>query len=326
MISSSFETILPQKLKYQWFWSILSFLVLTASHVILNYYNEKLYLTTRICIVFSVGLWPIAYTVLSKKYYGLYKDSIKVLFKWSNDESNKWYIDTANNAFVLKKRNLAITLVFWVISIITIFSMPLPFKNTIVNSIGILGFLVTLFVGVHSIPLIYFCVKALYDLTKRNVEESYYSTGYELIQSIKNFYMGFAVFITGINLLLFLGFYYSPYGFHDYLVFWISFISIWPVLMYIATLYFIKKIEYKSKKIYIDTINQYVIKPSLEQLVVNHQNIDFENVKRNLEFREYLVKIKSSTRIDFTSMLTLVTTILGGAFQIITTIFAQINS
>ena len=321
LIKSSFETILPKRIKNQWFWSVIAVIAFFTSSLLLSYYGEESYLVTRTFLVLSPCLWPIVYSIIAKKFHNQFIKNIRNFFLWDESQSNNWYKAIATKAFCLKKSNLFFTCVLWVWGIYTVYSMPLPFKANMINNIGRLGILLPVFIGVHAVPMIFYCVKALYELTKIEISEHFYSCGYQLLQSIKNFYMGFAVTIAGLNLSLFLGFYYSPYGFNEFSIIWIAFISIWPVTMYISTQYFIKIIENRSKKVYLDLLNQHVISPSLDKLITAHQNEDFEDVKRNIEFRDSLLQFNGRKK-DFTSALTLFTTVLAGSFQIIITIIS----
>ena len=323
-VKSSFDIVLFKRIKYIWLWGAISVVAFIISGMLLKNHGEDSFLITRIFIVLSVTLWPIAYSLLAKKFASLYTESIAHLFVWESNESDDWYINIATKAFRLKRSNLIITIVLWFFGILTVYSMPLPFKTNTINFIGRLGLSAILFIGVHSVPLIFYCVKALYELTKKEVSANFYANGYELLQAIKKFYMGFAVAITAINFSLFLGFYYSPYGFNEILIVWISFISLWPIIMYISSLYNIKVVENKAKKVYIDALNQHVICPSLENLIIEHKNEDFENVKRNIEFRDYMLKYNMA-KIEFAPILTILTTILAGAFQIIVAILSQVK-
>ena len=320
-VKSSYEAILPPPIKIHWFWGVIAILAFFGSGMLLNYYGEASYLITRTFVVLSVCLWPILYSIIANKFNKMYTLYIKKMFEWSESESDNWYKNIAQRAFCLKGKNLAITCILWCFGIFTVYSLPLPFKTDIINNIGRLGLVALLFTGVHSIPMIFYCVKALYELTKREIKESFYADGYELLQSIKKFYMGFAVTITTINLSLYFGFLYSPYGFDELLVIWIGFISLWPTTMYISTQYYIKMIENNSKKVYLDLLNEHVIIPSLNELIANHQTDDFDNVKRNLEFRNYLIKFGGAKK-DLTSAVTLITTILVGIFQIVVTVLS----
>ena len=310
--------------KYEWFWCLLSIISFILSGILLDYYGEKPYWITRFVFVFLVGLWPIAYTTISEKYFKLYNCSLIPLFKWSRNEKQKWYVSNATNAFVLRKTNLYLTIFLWLTGVLTVLSMPTPFDAPIINTIGYIGISVTLYIGVHSVPLIFFCVKSLYDLTKKDVGENFFSNGYELIKNIKNFFFGFSVLITIINFSLFVAIYYSPFGFHEFLVMWICFISMWPIAMYFVTLYSIKSIENNSKKVYVDLVNQHIIAPLLKENVSGSKKNDFVNLKSALEFRDYLLATGHAKR-DYSSMATLVSAVLGGLFQVVVAIFSKVS-
>jgi hypothetical protein len=89
-----------------------------------------------------------------------------------------------------------------------------------------------------------------------------------------------------------------------------------------CTIFFIKKIEDKAKREYISKLNSKTILPILNTTVMNSASPDIEFVKKILEFREYLSDFKSVKK-DIASILTLVTTVLGGGIQILIAVISK---
>lgn len=309
-ILSTHEKFTIGKKIYYVFWLILACVFTTISVCILKLMRLDLYQETVFTMVFGVTLWPIYYIYLSRSFYKLFNEDLVVLFwKYDLDKGKKWYTNMAKKVFcVFSKKSIILTTLLILSSVLTIyFLLPLPFNNDMANTVGRLGFITILFIGVPSITILLALFQSLRDLANMvpsNV--SYFTSGYNHYKNVKNYYVNLVWVIIPINFSLFIGFYKSPYCISGILpqplLLWIIFISCWPTFLFFAVRFYLKKIELKLKEPVIQSYNRKVLKAALDF----DSHFEIQTVKDKLEFKKYLTNYQNSENYFFQSILNVI--------------------
>jgi len=288
------------------FWPTIAILFLLYSIVTLNNNNIEFHWCAQIVFVFGVWLWPMVYIHISKKYYQIYDKNIRILFSFEPEEQDcrKWYEKYASNAFSWRSTyNLTINLIIWIAGIITLSFLKLDNNFYVIKNQLCFGVIITMFVGMSSVPILIFLVFALRSISNKTVKLDYFTKGYYHIDAIKRFYLGLSLYTVFINISLFVGISDKVFEVNYILIGWIACISILTTFTFSAVIYYTRKIEGKSKYLYIKDVNN-----KLNNIINVNNNCD--ELESLLKHRDYLIHYKKS-KVDIVSLFTILAPIIS---------------
>ncbi|WP_425446662.1 hypothetical protein [Dethiothermospora halolimnae] len=317
-IESTFEKLIPNKLPYNIFWVILSVLTYCISELILFLFHEDRYFVFQLLIIGGVLTWPIFYRIYSKKFYDLFKD-IKAIF-WENDnDANEWYVNNSKRIFALNTIvSKLLVLLLMVLGILTLIYLGLPFNNTSVNVMAVIGFLVIYFIAINSVNIMVQMFITLYKLSELVPKVGFYRYSHPAFLKIKKLYLEFGVVTSIIYFGLVLSFNCSPYNMNLVLLAWLSSIAILPLGMYVCASLLSKKIILKAREYQTDKIDS-KIESQYKKLEKEADMDDIIKLKNYMDIKNNLLKYQI-TQNKINSIFALIIAFISLVSQIITII------
>lgn len=300
---STYEKLFGKKNSYI-IWVIFSIVMTTTGFLFIYFWGKKVdrYIIGIFAMVTEISLWPIIYSYLSKNFHKIFRNSIVYLFWKPNDfdKATMWYKNKYRMTFnVFSRKPIILTTILIAFGILTIAALiPKVFLDEYENLITIVGYIPILIVGIPSVVSVIGIFSILVELSKREPMHLLTGIGYKYYRDLKNYYEILTWILVVINIIIFLGFYFTPFeggeSLPSILRIWLFFISVWPTLFLIIVNYLFNTIETNMKQLIVaGSIKiEDIKKSSLAELDL------IANIQKIMEFEKYVQEYHpSNTRL-----------------------------
>ena len=259
----------PFRSFYELYWIGVAILTFIGGYLWIDYYNDHHYDISQICLSFSFVLVPLVFIWLHGRLLPIFDDLS--IYLWKNPkEYESWVSYAMDNAFTLASlKSKIVACGITLLSLITILSMPFPFNTAVLNIVGVAGFLVVVFLYSQAAFVLISLLNCLGELAARESSFEFYLSPHPSISALFRIYIQCALFVVFAYCVVIITIYFEPYGVNSYMQGWLTFLAIFPIAMFVWTLFRVHKMLKNSKERHVRHISskisecvRYLNKPS----------------------------------------------------------------
>jgi hypothetical protein len=294
MILNPYYILTPKFLKRIWFlwWLILAFIGWVSTLLILKLFNEEFPLLGVIAFWLLFLFFPLINLITEKMYKNL-DEKLDDLY-CNGGSFRKWitnYIE--QNMFSVRNKYVwIVTIIITSLILVTVLVTGIPFKSPAIKVLSFIGLFVPAFCAGQGAFLIISSLYLLWKLSDFPVKPNYY---YVVSASpFKHLYYAYNIFSVIIMVgyaLTALLMWQSPIGFHPIFIWFLVFVSLFPLSLLVLSNILIRRIQNLVHAKFLVRINK-MFETALTKLEESPTIENLEYVKKLLEIQQNIDKVK----------------------------------
>ena len=311
---SFYERITPFKTKvpYWLFWFTIGLSVFVAGEAVLVSAGEDRFLLQALFGAVSIAGWPTMFIWMSRRFQSVMERLSFLMWKDPN-EFQQWLQQRTRRIFSFGRVYPIITsLIFGLGVPLTLVYLGIPVRNELARYLGLAGLGFICFIGGHYAYVFIDLMVTLRDISERPIQAPFFRVPNPAITDLQGFYSAVIAFIVVAYSSLVVAVWQSPYGLNSYLLIWLSVLGMYPLAMFVWTIYKTHGIVKKIKYTHVDIVNEQIQK-ILSDAIENGDATKYEQLDNAMSIQNKVQDTKEwpvSYTETFTFLLTMTATIL----------------
>jgi hypothetical protein len=318
----TFEAIiLFKRIPYWLYWPVVGIISFVLGELLIWAYAEKNLFYTLLILSISLGTLPL----INMWFFNSFKRLMHELseFFWDNNEEfEKWYKIKEKYIFTLNSLEAKFTIGFiFIIGLVTVILLGLPFKSEICNITGVNAFALLLIFCGNTLWISIGLLLTLEEIVKRPIKIPFFMIRHHVVSKLKNYYLTQTLFLVLYYIGLVIAVWQGPYGFNYAMLGWLTGVAFYPLVLFLWSFFKIHFLMNNIKQSYLEIINSEV-QHALNNVLSNHNLKDTEHLEKIMSIQDKIHTL-AEWPISFSSSLTFLMTLITAITQILVSAYLK---